>query len=203
MPNWTTNDLMVEGPAADIAQFYKTMINDEGDFDFNGVIPMPEAIRGTHKSTAAEIGLTLVGAIEQKTLERPSTFQPYYSTLVVARHEAEPFWITAMRYLDENPTAREEGEAALLAKVLTGYTNWYDWSVDHWGVKWNACRTELFAEELPVGATYVQVRFETPWGPPEPVYEALMNCFPTLTFEVEWQDEGDWNTHTQIYHKGA
>ncbi len=45
-----------------------------------------------------------------------------------------------------------------------GTNNWYDWSIENWGVKWNACDS-YFDEE--------NIYFSTPWGFAEPYFNAL------------------------------
>jgi hypothetical protein len=45
-----------------------------------------------------------------------------------------------------------------------GYESFYDWSVKHWGTKWNCC--DPFINELGMS-------FTTAWSPPTPVIEAL------------------------------
>jgi len=59
---------------------------------------------------------------------------------------------------DINP----ELQKTLLEKY--GADNWYDWSVKHWGTKWNCC--DPFINELGMS-------FTTAWSPPTPVIEAL------------------------------
>lgn len=41
-----------------------------------------------------------------------------------------------------------------------GQDNWYDWSIQHWGTKWDACEPEVN------GRTVI---FNTAWSCPEPV----------------------------------
>lgn len=90
----------------------------------------------------------------------------------------------------DDPCPGEDGvrlftpeEEAELAQI--GSRHWYDWAIDHWGTKWNAVR----AEESDRGPGFVFLRFETAWSPPLPVFEAMFERFPRVTFECTWQDE--------------
>ena len=58
--------------------------------------------------------------------------------------------------------------------------NWYNWSIDNWGTKWNAYDSEF-------GGTGVV--FSTAWSCPMPVFEKLSAMFSETTIHVEYADE--------------
>jgi len=62
-----------------------------------------------------------------------------------------------------------------------GEKNWYDWSLTHWGTKWNAYDI-IDDNAIPT--------FHTAWGPPTPVFAALSLKFPKVKFDVTWNEEG-------------
>ena len=66
--------------------------------------------------------------------------------------------------------------------------NWYNWNVDNWGTKWDACDTEL--EEL--SASTAHYRLNTAWSPAEPVFRAMVEQHPKLTFEIFYEEEQGW-----------
>jgi Ferredoxin-like domain in Api92-like protein len=84
-------------------------------------------------------------------------------------------------------TPEEEAELALI-----GYSNWYDWSCAHWGTKWNACHAEMIDR----GDGFIAIRFDTAWAAPLPIFEAMLERFPTITFECSWQDECENVSHS-------
>lgn len=61
-----------------------------------------------------------------------------------------------------------------------GTLNWYDWSIDNWGTKWNA-----YYPQEPEGTTFA---FCTAWSTPEPVMKALAEKFK-VDVEVNYADE--------------
>ena len=66
------------------------------------------------------------------------------------------------------------GDLIDIERKLYGKNNWYDWSMDNWGTKWNsvgACIEENF------------IRFETANTPCVPVVTALAQKYPTMRFE--------------------
>lgn len=84
-------------------------------------------------------------------------------------------------------TPEEEAE---LTRI--GFRSWYDWCIAHWGTKWNAVRGEVIDD----GPGFISLRFETAWSPPLPVFEAMFERFPQITFECDWQDECEVVIHS-------
>lgn len=111
--------------------------------------------------------------------------------------------VSARSWFIENPDAdwqdqierpfTDEEEAQLAA---IGYRDWYAWSWDHWGTKWNACRAEL-TEPYSIDHGYTVIRFDTAWTPPLPVFHRMFAMFPQLSFSCSWENEdGPELTHT-------
>ena len=71
--------------------------------------------------------------------------------------------------------------------VEYGDNNWYDWSNTNWGVKWDCC--DVLAEEE-FGDTEITYRFDTPWGPPTPMYGILSDRFPKVHISWFWDEPG-------------
>ena len=65
--------------------------------------------------------------------------------------------------------------------------NWYDWSIENWGVKWD-CSDVQVEEEF--GDTEITYRFDTPWGPPNEIYGILRERFPDVTISWFWDEPG-------------
>ena len=73
---------------------------------------------------------------------------------------------------------------------------WYGWNNAHWGTKWNARYTN--AEDFTETGFF---SFQTAWGHPLPVMEALVKMYPT--FDIEWKfvEEQGWGG-VHIYQNG-
>lgn len=79
--------------------------------------------------------------------------------------------------------------------------NWYNWNNANWNTKWDAGQADVNYDGVSVSIT-----FETAWSPPYPVYLAMAEKFPALSFEVRWDEEQGFgeellfanNTVTQI-----
>lgn len=197
MPNWVTTRLLVEGPKPDLDNFFDTMIIN-GEFTFEGILPMPPILKNTTKGTLSSIGLQLLHAVEQKLVEPPLLlFQSWIDKVKNGR--SEPFYISAERYLEHNPEYREAAMLAVQAQNETGYQDWYEWSIHNWGTKWDAGSTELLLRS----DVQIELEFNTAWSFPYPVFEALTEAFPTLTFSG-WHIEECEDEETEFeYHKGT
>jgi hypothetical protein len=72
-----------------------------------------------------------------------------------------------------------------------GNNNWYDWSIENWGCKWNAGNTQLYSDKIRVnkGVAVLEFSFDTAWSLPEPVYEKLAEMYPDLSITVSFDEE--------------
>ncbi len=68
--------------------------------------------------------------------------------------------------------------------------NWYDWSLENWGTKWDV--SETFEDENGY------ICFDTAWSTPVEIINLLSERFPNLTFEVQYADE-DLGNNCGIY----
>lgn len=65
--------------------------------------------------------------------------------------------------------------------------NWYNWNNREWGVKWDASDVTLDTTVYSLDYSW-----SSPWGHPEPVFIAMVEQHPELTFEFSWQEEQGW-----------
>jgi hypothetical protein len=67
--------------------------------------------------------------------------------------------------------------------------NWYNWNIENWGCKWDASEITIDDSQ---GEGYFLIQFSTPWGMPTPVFQAMAEQHPELTFDFEWEEEQGW-----------
>lgn len=81
--------------------------------------------------------------------------------------------------------------------IRTGQTpyNWYNWNINNWGTKWDAGNVVIDD----TNKERVSISFETAWDRPEPVFFAMADQHPELTFEIEWEEEQGWGGIAQGY----
>jgi hypothetical protein len=68
-----------------------------------------------------------------------------------------------------------------------GDNTWYYWAPDNWGTKWNAGDTYVSQPRDEGDSAFIS--FNTAWGPPDPIFEALSIQYPALEFEILWMEE--------------
>ena len=64
--------------------------------------------------------------------------------------------------------------------------DWYDWSLNNWGTKWDACEPNICHNDI----DYFAVSFESAWSPPITWIENIMQDFPDLSFTLEYEEPG-------------
>lgn len=144
MPNWTTNGIACPKDAL------KLFVNDEGNVDFNMMRPMPESLDITCGSIQRDAVKAARGASEDEL----NVYYPIRKDGLIGC--SLPFDIENFDDL------KRLGEIYLENERLYGSQTWYDWSIEHWGTKWNACDTNV--EEYDDIAI---VTFNTAWGAPD------------------------------------
>ena len=58
---------------------------------------------------------------------------------------------------------------------------WYDWSLEHWGTKWNSIDDEYDGDRT--------ISFMTAWTPPEPILKELSDRFTGVYITHRWAEE--------------
>lgn len=81
-----------------------------------------------------------------------------------------------------------------------GKNNWYDWSVDNWGTKWNA-----YGYDGTEYGSYMQgtMSFLTAWAAPHPVIRKLSTLYPELEITHEWANEDYGSDCGRIVYRGG
>jgi hypothetical protein len=158
MPNWTTNQLIIEGDKDKIRELLDFIKGENGVIDFNKIIPMLEILKNT-----ASGGCTIDG--KQVT----SWYEDASITDWVERSKSQRL------FTDE--------ETAELQKI--GCTSWYDWCCDHWGTKWNACEASIEAEYDGYVELRFDTAWSAPEPVLEALREKFPNLEISLNFRLE------------------
>ena len=185
MPNWVTNVVKVTKNCKEFKEnFFVSGKEGELVFDFNTIIPRPSDllimsgsdsyqycdnqqvkdlfIENYHDTDTQEefVDRILLNLIKKNI--------PYYDTEELKERELERVTNQAKGYYN-------------LQKY--GFEDWYDWSRENWGTKWNACDTLILVDYE--GELYFS--FNTAWCTPENVYRKLASM--GYEFTVAYADE--------------
>lgn len=215
MPNWVANHLTIHGENA--SRVLRSLLKenketeDGYDLDFNKIIPMPESLQiesGSRTNSCVEMYLTSINPFVRYYGENKVSADEYLK-IVQAVQESKLYGsfndklpIDEIRKREtETYTRSEQNELRTLTKeeileygkkavdnVLThGAMDWYGWSCENWGTKWNACNTQIPDPET------AEVYFETAWSPVPQVMLALSEQHFECAFEYEYAEEQSGN----------
>mgnify|MGYP001469786561 CR=1 FL=1 len=81
---------------------------------------------------------------------------------------------------------KKEKQARQARKLEFGAENWYDWRVNNWGTKWDACEGSIDSE----GKYELNFSFDTAWSPPTPWLQKVTEKYRLLKFTLEYTEEG-------------
>ena len=179
MPNHVTHKMIVTGEQSRLDEF-KEYVSGEEDCDcisFDKIIPMPKILRDTVSGGGVSEG-EIALLIMEGNLEAWSEW--------VHRYESVTSPDEYVAYIKQHrPNSIEQAMLCRQAKEETGYSDWYSWSIENWGTKWDAYDTSL-SEEY----GRLEYVFDTAWSVPEPIFNKLFDKFPDLNFEIGFFDEG-------------
>lgn len=186
MPNWTSNTLN-----APVEVLKKYINKDEGGndrFDFNLVIPRPEIfndpdlVSGGHENAAIYWYRSDRGTKKVEPLLGNSMYSSIFERILFKRLNGVLDSPIAIDRYGDPDNLYEIGHKYMEAYVKYGFTNWYDWSNENWGTKWNACDSYVDLENG-------KVDFETAWSYPKPIIDKILKDNPNCRIEFWWQDE--------------
>lgn len=213
MPNHVTNILHFSGEQTDINRlmsYVQAKGEGLGSFDFNKIIPMPETMNiesGGSQSDALNVYFSAINpdsedmGVEKVTkevfkeyLEKIKTGRRFLISDVNANLTYGEVCKISKRYFDaKDSDFRQDSyikdDIFLFGKTVLeniqnyGSADWYSWSCDNWGTKWNSY--DYLGQD--VGSCEMQ--FSTAWSPPHPVIRKLSEMFPNIAIRHKWADE--------------
>jgi hypothetical protein len=168
MPNHIQNIVKIKGNKEDIAKCAKTIF--KGDkFSFKNIIPRPTDLE-IEKSSYLGDGITLINGTEEQKERVITKFKRW-------ANEERPL----ETFIEES---KELGRKALENQKKYGFTDWYDWSIENWGTKWDAYEIDYDVTE-----DTINLNFQTAWNTPYPIFEELSRMFPNISIYVDFADE--------------
>jgi hypothetical protein len=174
VPNWCSNDLYIYGKGRQ--QIAEAIAGENGVIDFDKIIPMPAILKGTTKGSEESEAAILLGWDNGLTMLGWEWVQQYGIKTV---EELKAY------LLKNNPELPKVAAKLKQAREETGFSNWYDWSIETWGTKWIA--HDGVREDH---RTRIMLTFETAWSPPMPIVKALSEKYPKNKFSFRYYECG-------------
>jgi len=197
MPNHVTTRCRVSGSRSDLREFRERVFT-EGQLDFESIIPRPAILSATTSGSCTQVAKAIVNdpAALRKAENLRLQFDLHIKNETPEAAEQLPHILDTIRMSDARIRARDlkrsfKGAlklATISAEAFrrTGYYDWYDWSCENWGTKWNAYSTVIETDQ----PEYLEFTFDTAWSFPEPVFERIAAEFPKLEITTDSFDEG-------------
>lgn len=70
----------------------------------------------------------------------------------------------------------------------TNPNHWYLWNYNNWGTKWDVSEAEMIDRV----EGHISYQFHTPWGSPLEALITLSQQYPTLSLNLEFEEEQGW-----------
>lgn len=153
MPDWCRNTLVVSGAPADLEAFRSAACRP-----------------GDGPDSAEPFALSALVPMPE-ILSRTARGSREFTTAEGETIKCRSWYSDG---IEDRPLTR--AEAKLVEE--TGATDWYDWTVQNWGVKWDITGGQVSG--CPAEGT-LRYQFTTAWDCPRPVIFHLVERFPSLT----------------------
>jgi hypothetical protein len=84
-----------------------------------------------------------------------------------------------------------KGNLGINERKKHGSNNWYDWSIQYWGTKWDIRDCDIYNSKNIFNTEYTELkyRFLTAWSPPLQWFEKIIYKYKNINFELEYIEE--------------
>lgn len=187
MPNWITNRVTLHNAdQKEIDKVIDFLRSKDSELDFNNIISMPEELKNTTAGSKADYAWAYYHARELGGFAEIDKMLNY----AWVKREGIKTRDELLEYLlGEMTDIYEYGKELHRLDELYGCHDWYEWSLEHWGVKWNACDARRDGNII---------IFETPWEGVPRLMLMVSEKFPQVVMDYEFADE-DFGYNTARY----
>lgn len=204
MPNYVINKVTCD----DMDELKKLLLNKDENVDFNIVIPRPEELditSGSHSydipsryfnTEEAERKLAkqrrIIGNVLEILYNNTMTQEEFVKKVMadeklIKKIKAFKGWYSRKSKNIKYAMKKKE-LTETLENYIKGFFNikrygerdWYDWSIENWGTKWNAGDTVVYSDVI---------EFQTAWSTPIPVFVELSKRLKNVEINVDYADE--------------
>lgn len=204
MPNWITNRVTLHGAdQKEIDKVITFLRSKDSEVDFNKINPMPPEIRNTEAGSRADYAWAYYHArklgdfaeidkmLDYEWVKREGikTRDELLDSLLERHIECCKYDRLSERLFEEHEDIYKYGEWLYNLDKKYGCHDWYEWSLMHWRVKWNACDARREGNIL---------IYETPWDGVPKLMLMVSEKFPEVVMDYEFADE-DFGYNTARY----
>lgn len=202
IPNHITNIITIhsvsEQRLSEILASIKMADTFQNSIDFNKLIPMPPELNIESGSRTTK-ALNLYKDFLSESAALSTANQA--NTMSEAEYNAAVLELTEKyeKFVEHDPDLFSFGKQIYDNIQKHGASDWYDWSIQNWGSKWNSYG---YDDRTPDSADN-KIEFLTAWSRVEPVMKQLSERFPDAEFSYQWADEDvGSNVGEQVWQSG-
>lgn len=184
MPNWVINKLTLEGPSVDVLNALQSIATEEESIDFDKIIPRAKELSEVNSGSGLDLlcGLALyLDKGDETEILKTMKYGWVEKILIKENITTVEEWVKHLLKDERYSLKLEEGRKAVNNEELYGHRDWYSWSLENWGTKWNTSETYTTSEG--------EVVFQTAWSTPYPVIKKLSEQNPDLLLKLRFADE--------------
>lgn len=122
-----------------------------------------------------------------------------YLTVNGSEEEVNRFFSEVKRTYKDDKGKEVTDVLSFESHVPPKSADWYNENIKNWGTKWDASNASMHSEDVikhDDGSGYIQYSFSTAWGPPCNWLQKVVALFPTLEFDLEYDEGGNDNYGT-------
>ena len=172
MPNHCFNEVKAKKEILDEIYDY-----EKGKITFNKLIPMPKEL----ENSVSDGSTTIKKAMYLYLNGDKDLLEAKWEANKDAQQKYKTFDKMVEYLFEKYP--KEEVIRSYTCLQKYGTDNWYDWSIEHWGTKWDAYDCQGSPQE----GTLV---FFTAWNPPDEIIKALCKKYPNSDLDWFYEEEG-------------
>ena len=182
------NKLETRGEIEDINELFDFVKSENSQFDFNRIIPMPESIKATERGS-------LSFASEAVCLFLNDGIITNHLRWMLDKNQVtkEELPEVIKKWEEENKIDLSLGQRIIDNRRKYDCGDWYEWSINNWGTKWDACEITI-DDNL--------ICFETAWSPCSPIVEKLAIMFPKVKLIYKYFEPGVCLAGRETYEGG-
>lgn len=184
MPNWIINKLTFEGSTIDISNVLQLIATREESIDFEKIVSRPKELSDVDSDSISNILCALVHYLDDgDETELLKEMESGWIRNILERENISTVDECAkyLLNLEQYSKKTDVGIRALKNEELYGHRDWYTWSLEHWGTKWNTSDTYTTSEG--------EIVFQTAWSTPYPVIKKLSEQNSELLVKLRFADE--------------
>lgn len=131
--------------------------------------------------------LTVEAKEETSSLKQLEEFIKISTNKIVK--EDGSIFTSVLSFNNTVPMPEEVAKTMKMPGSGTELPDWYEWSCQNWGCKWDAHRTEIEEKE----DRCISYFFRTPWSPPLPWLLTIATLYPNLKFRLEFSSVREYS----------